>query len=98
MEMDFSWFEPVTEMAGDFVDWLEENPTAAKMVGGAAIGAVDYYNQKEQQAHEEKMYNRRLDDQLQNSRASTGTDDYGSHVAKLTGGTGLLTNGKFVYK
>ncbi len=93
-----SWYDPVIEMAGDFVDWMEANPTAAKMIGGAATGALSYYNQKDQQKYDEKMYNRRKSDALENSRASSGDGGYSDYATKLTGGTGLLTNGKLVQR
>lgn len=100
-----SWYTPVTDMASDFgdwlskgVDWMEANPTSAKMIGGAAAGAVSYYNQKQQQEHEEKMYQRRKSDKLELGRASSDsvTDGYTDYSSKLTGGTGLLTNGQLV--
>lgn len=94
--MDFSWFEPVTEMAGDFVDWMEANPTSAKAIGGVAAGAVSYLNQQEKLDHDEKMYERRKSDALENSRASSGDGGYTDYAKKLTGGTGLLTNGSLV--
>lgn len=93
-----SWYEPVTEMAGDFVTWMEANPTAAKAIGGAATGALSYYNQKDQQDHDEKMYERRKSDALENSRASSSDGGYSDYAGKLVGGTGLLTSGSLVQK
>lgn len=87
-----SWYDPVVNLADDFAGWMEANPTMAKMIGGAAVGAVGYINEKDKQKHEEKMYQRRFNDQLSLSQASSGDDGYGSHANNLIGGTGLLIN------
>ncbi len=93
-----SWFKPVTSFLEGSAKWMESNPTAASMLGGALAGGAKYYAdnelQKDRNRQEEKMYNRRKSDHLENSRASTGIGNYGSHSKSLVGGTGLLNNAK----
>lgn len=94
IDVNFDWFKPVSESVSTMFTWMEDNPVATQAIGGAAAGGLAYYNQQQQQKHDEKMYERRKSDALENSRASTGQSDYGSHANKLVGGTGLLTNGR----
>lgn len=99
-----SWFKSVLNLVGTAAGWMEKNPTAASILGGAVAGGAQYYANKQsleaQEAHDEKMYQRRKSDQLENSKASSGVEasGYGNFSSSLTGGTGLLTNGKFVKK
>lgn len=91
MELDFSFLDTVGEYASKAFDWMEANPNATKFLGGAAVAGLQYMDSQDQRKHDEKMYNRRQQDSMASS--SSGADGYGSHTAKLSGGTGLLTNG-----
>ena len=88
-----SWFSSVLNIVEKTAGWMEDNPTAATMLGGAVGGYADREAIKDQNKHEERMYERRKADSLANSMPSSGIGGYGSHVAGLTAGTGLLTNG-----
>lgn len=95
-----SWYTPVVSFLENSAKWMEKNPTAASMLGGALAGGAQYYTetklQKDRERHDEKMYNRRQSDQLENNRASSGIEasGYGNHAKTLVGGTGLLNSVK----
>jgi len=94
------WFNSILDTANDVGKWMEKNETAANILGGAVSAGAQYYTSKEaskdEAEQEEKMYERRLADELSMSKASTGSvDDY---KLNLAGGTGLLTNGLLTKK
>ncbi|WP_271270483.1 hypothetical protein [Aliamphritea hakodatensis] len=95
-----SWYTPVVSFLESSAKWMEKNPTAASMIGGALAGGAQYYTetkiQKDRERHDKKMYDRRKSDQLDNARASSGIDasGYGNHAKSLVGGTGLLNSAK----
>ena len=97
-----SWFNSILDITKEVGGWMESNPTAASLISGAVVGGAQYYADKErmkaQEKHDDRMYERRRADDLDNSKASSGTSSsgYGNYSAQLTGGTGLLTNGKLV--
>jgi hypothetical protein len=99
-----SWFDSILKITKDVGKWMETNSTAASILSGAVVGGAQYYADKQrieaQEDHEEKMYERRKSDVLDNSKASSGIDvsGYGNYAVSLTGGTGLLTNGKLAKK
>jgi len=94
-----SWFSSILDVANSVGSWMESNPTAASILGGAVAGGAQFYASKElqesQDESDEKAYQRRKTDMLENSKASSGigASGYDGYSSKLTGGTGLLTNG-----
>lgn len=98
-----SWFNSVLNVTNTVAGWMEKNSTAASLLSGAVIGGAKYYVEKEAQEkkyeHEEKIYQRRRSDELSRNQASSGnTGQYQKRNAMLTGGTGLLTNGRLAAK
>ena len=94
------WFDSILDTTKEVGKWMEDNSTAANILGGAVAAGTQYYTSKEASKdaaeQEEKMYERRLADELSMSKASTGSvDDY---KLNLTGGTGLLTSGLLAKK
>lgn len=88
-----SWFTPILDAIGSAGEWMENNPVASSLLGGAAAGAADYYVQKEAQKAEESYQDKAYQRQLESTTASSGGSNYSDYSGKLTGGTGLLTNG-----
>ncbi|WP_277810695.1 hypothetical protein [Chromohalobacter canadensis] len=85
-------FDSVATYTTNAFDWLDNNPTAANVIGGLASGAASYYaDQQAQEARfdfERDMYERQREDQMVNPGTIEG---YGSHVGQAK--KGLLTNG-----
>ncbi|QJQ93907.1 MULTISPECIES: hypothetical protein [Halomonadaceae] len=73
-------------------EWLDDNPTAANVIGGVASGAGTYYAQKQQQNKQmdfqREMYGRQRKDQMANPGE---IGDYSSHASSLS--KGLLSHG-----
>lgn len=98
------WFNSILDITKEVGSWMESNPTAASILSGAAVGGAQYYANKEalkaQEKHDERMYERRKSDVLENSKASSGSgaSGYDNYSMSLAGGTGLLTNGKLIKK
>jgi hypothetical protein len=91
------WFNSILDVAKGAGKWMESNPTAANILGGAIAGGASYYTQKEvlkaNRESEERIYERNLRDKQKNSMASSGTKSYGNHYSNFSGGSGLLTSG-----
>lgn len=88
-----NWLSSVGDYAVDAFSWLDQNPSAANILGGVAAGVGQAYLQNEQaeddRAFQQQMYERRRRD----SMATPGeVGDYGSYTNSLT--KGLLSNGK----
>jgi len=96
-----AWYESILDATKEVGKWMEENPTASKILSGAVVGGATYLGNKElqesQQSYQDKIYERQKADGLALSKASTGSN-YDSHTNGLTGGTGLLTNGLLATK
>ncbi|WP_043530481.1 hypothetical protein [Litchfieldella xinjiangensis] len=85
-------WDTVSGFATDAFNWIGENPEAANMLGGIAVGAGQAYLQNEQakgdRAFQREMYDRqRRDRQVKPGEIS----NYGSHNATMT--KGLLSHG-----
>lgn len=101
-----SFYQPVIDIADDFGDWftetaapwMEANPIATKALGGAATGAITYYNQQESNKNAMDLYERKKNDALALAQGSSGIGTYAARNGQLTGGTGLLTNGRLTQK
>ena len=95
-----SWFNSVLGGLNSVAGWMESNPVAAQMIGGAAVGGLQYFaNEKlidEQDDRDERMLNRRNENSMASS--GVGSSGYGNHAAALTGDKGLLTNGLLAQK
>jgi hypothetical protein len=88
-----SWFTPVLDILESAGSWMEDNPVASSLLGGAAAGAADYYVKKEAQKAEESYQDKAYQRRLESTTASSGSSNYSDYAGKLTGGRGLLTNG-----
>ena len=83
----------VTKFATDAFNWIGDNPEAANLIGGVAMGAAQGYMQQQQaddqRAFEREMYDRKRRDRM----AKPGEiNNYGSYRNTIAG-RGLLTNG-----
>jgi len=89
-----SLWDGVTNFATDAFTWINDNPTAANMIGGVALGAAQGYMQdkqaKDQRAFEREMYDKKREDRY----AKPGEiGNYGSHRNAIAGSKGLISGG-----
>ncbi|MBH8578798.1 hypothetical protein [Bisbaumannia pacifica] len=86
-------WDGVTNFATDAFNWIGDNPEAANLIGGVAMGVGQAYLQgeqaKSQQAFEREMYDRRRRDEMATPGQING---YSSHLNRIAG-KGLLTSG-----
>jgi len=88
-----SLWDGVTNFATNAFSWIGDNPEAANLIGGVALGAAQGYmldsQAKDQRAFEREMYDKRRDDRM----AKPGEiGQYDSHL-KTIAGRGLISNG-----
>ncbi|MFP4138779.1 MAG: hypothetical protein ACLFSR_10485 [Halomonas sp.] len=86
-------WDGVSNFATNAFNWIGDNPEAANMIGGVALGAAQGYMQdkqnKDQRAFERDMYERQREDRM----AKPGeVNNYGSHLDSIAG-KGLLSGG-----
>ncbi|MGM0783909.1 MAG: hypothetical protein ACQEUM_07340 [Pseudomonadota bacterium] len=86
-------WDGVSNFATNAFSWIGDNPEAANLIGGVAMGAAQGYMQdrqaKEQRAFEREMYDKRREDRM----AKPGEiGEYGSHLNTIAG-KGLLSSG-----
>lgn len=87
-------FDTVSGFATDAFNWVGENPEAANLIGGVALGAAQGYMQdkqnKDQRAFEREMFNKRNEARF----AKPGEiGNYGSHRDTIAGSKGLIAGG-----
>lgn len=88
-----SLWDGVSNFATRAFSWIGDNPEAANLIGGVALGAAQGYMQgeqaKDQRAFEREMYDKRREDR----RVKPGEiGNYGSHRNAISG-EGAITNG-----
>ncbi|GEK48428.1 hypothetical protein HPA02_27110 [Bisbaumannia pacifica] len=90
---DAGFWDGVTNFATEAFNWIGDNPEAANLIGGVAMGVGQAYLQgeqaKSQQAFEREMYDRRRRDEMATPGQING---YSSHLNRIAG-KGLLTSG-----
>ncbi len=86
-------FETVSTYATEAFDWIGENPEAANMLGGVALGAAQGYMQNKQ-AEDERAFKREMYDKKREDRFAKPGEigNYGSHRNAIAG-KGLISNG-----
>ncbi|GAB2799123.1 hypothetical protein GCM10027040_27720 [Halomonas shantousis] len=91
-------FSSAAKYATTAFDWIGENPEAANLIGGVAVGVGQAYLQnkeaEDQRAFDMQMYKRKRED----AYAKPGEiGNYGSHLNTVTNGlisNGLITEGQ----
>lgn len=86
----------VSDFATNAFDWIGNNPEAANIIGGVAMGAAQGYMQqrqaKEQRVFDREMYERSVRDRRKDREITPGEiNNYGSHLNTMT--QGLLSHG-----
>lgn len=81
-------YEPLLEMGGATLEFLNENEWAANLVGGAAAGAAAYKLQEDAQAHERDLLREKQRFEVD---VNTSNPVISGNIA--TGLSGALTNG-----
>jgi len=86
-------WDGVSDFATGAFTWIGENPEAANLIGGVALGAAQGYmadrQARDQRAFEREMYDKRREDRM----AKPGeVSSYDSHL-KTIAGKGLLSSG-----
>jgi hypothetical protein len=88
-----SGFDAVSGYATDAFSWIGDNPEAANMIGGVAMGAAQGYMQNKQaddrRAFECEMYDKKREDAF-SKPGEIG--NYGSHRNTIAG-KGLISGG-----
>ena len=92
--MDFSsiW-NGVSNFATNAFSWIGDNPEAANLIGGVALGAAQGY-MADKTARDERVFKEKQWDKEREARyAKPGEiQDYDSHVNQIADG-GLIANG-----
>jgi hypothetical protein len=93
-------FGGAAKFAGGAFDWMGDNPEAANLLGGVALGVGQYYNAEKdrEQAVRENRKDRELQRELAAQRIEAqqiapgeGPSNYGSYSSSVT--QGLLSDG-----
>lgn len=86
-------WDGVSDFATDAFTWIGDNPEAANLIGGVALGAAQGYmadrQARDQRAFEREMYDRRREDRMVKPGE---VNNYGSHLNTIAG-KGLLSSG-----
>lgn len=87
------WWNGVTDFATNAFDWVGENPEAANLIGGVAMGAAQGYMQNKQ-ADDQRAFEREMWDKKREARYAKPGDvnGYDSH-RNMIAGKGLISNG-----
>ncbi len=87
-----SWFNSLMDTGTKVFSWMEENPTATSFIGGAAVGALSYY-----EAKKDREFQRELRDEDREYRSTFGgasTTEAGKKAPTLSSlGEGIVTGG-----
>jgi len=88
-----SGFDTASKYATTAFDWIGDNPEAANMIGGVAMGAAQGYMQNKQ-AEDQRAFKREMYDKKREDRFSKPGEigNYGSHRNTIAG-KGLISNG-----
>ena len=87
-----SFFNSIMDTGTKAFKWMEDNPTAASFIGGAAVGLLQYQSAKEERDFERELRDEQWARQDQYGGASTTSAGKEPSNA-LTGGSGSLTGG-----
>lgn len=68
-----AWYDSTMDTGTQIFSWMEENPTAASFIGGAAMGVLNYYEGKEARDEARRMRAEEWERQDQYGGASTTT-------------------------
>lgn len=82
----FDFFSPVMKTISSAGKWMSDNPGATSAIGGAAVAGLDYLQSERQMEADMRAAREERDWRENRSKASSGTDNYGSHYAGLTSG------------
>lgn len=90
---DDSWWSTALDWGTTAFDWMEDHPTATKVLGGVVGGVGSYMSQKALQDREAGMMREQWERERQAQMISPGkVNNYGSHTNQFAGG--LLTGGQ----
>lgn len=98
MADDLAWYETLWNNTKEYFSNSENYGQiiggAATIVGGALQGYAGYKSAQDELDFRREELARM--ERFKERRASDGNDNYGSHVANLAGGTGLLANPNYM--
>lgn len=102
-DFDIDWgagLRKVGEYSTIAFDWMKDNPEATAAIAGAAGAGLAYMSEQDRIKAEERMLEKKMaqDDRFKERRPSSGNENYGSHLAGFSGGTGLLKRGQLASK
>lgn len=93
-ESSSGWFDSIGNFATDAFGWIQDNPEAAKMIGGVAMGVGQGYMQmkqaEDQREFEMDMYKRQREDSFAKP-GEISAEDYNNYGANIS--SGLISNG-----
>lgn len=90
LESSDSWWDTALDWGTKAFSWMDDNPAAAKVLGGVATGAGTYLAQRDMADREERAMERQWNREREAQMIKPGNvSGYGSHVS----GGGLLSNG-----
>lgn len=79
-------FDPVIDTVSTVGKWMGDNPGATSAIGGAAAAGLNYLEGEKQREYDMRKAREEREWRENRSKASSGTDNYGSHYAGLTQG------------
>lgn len=68
-----AWYDSIIDTGTQIFSWMEDNPTAASFIGGAAMGALSYVEIRSQQKEERRLRQEERDYRSTFGGASTTT-------------------------
>lgn len=87
-----SWWSTALDWGTSAFQWMDDNPTAANVLGGVVGGAGQYLAQRDLAKREAELLRKQWERERQAQMISPGkVNNYGSHTNQFAGG--LLTGG-----